>query len=508
MSSESPGRLIDGLDPQQLLAEGLADRETPLPQVSGFELRGKLGEGGMGAVYRAWQANLGREVALKLVRPEVEASGPVFERLEREARAMARLSHPNIVAIHEFLRLDDADDSAAIVMELIEGETLRTLLSRNESGLPVGQALQLARQIGSALAAAHKAGLVHRDVKPENILIDLDGAAHVADFGLALPIDQDSTRLTRSGTTVGTLAYVAPEQLEGDSVDARADQFSFAVVIYEMLAGIRPHGVVEPPDELRKEISPALGTALLKAMRRRPEDRFSSIPKLLAALHSRSTRKRKRRSSRRKAIWAGAILVPVMLGLGALFFFLIQSDGWTDLLPKALTDGEIIYGDWRPAADGKGIIANGKSVLRLPVSATELGESYDVLISVRQDERPDGFALIFQSDRGFGSWDFNLWGDSGLSGVQKINGKQLSDANGQRIDLGIGKTRNFRLEIRPGHFALFEDGGEQIKAYILKPTAELMLAWPWDDKPREGLAISNSDAPTVFERVAWRKVES
>lgn len=499
MSEETTGRLIDGLDPQQLLAEGLADRESPLPEVAGFELRGKLGEGGMGAVYRAKQANLDREVALKLVKPEVEASGPVFERLAREARAMARLKHPNIVSIHEFIRLED--DSAAIVMELIEGETLRTLLSRHENGMPVGQALKLAREIGSALAAAHEAGLVHRDVKPENVLIDLDGAAHVADFGLALPIDQDATRLTRSGTTVGTLAYVAPEQLEGDAIDARADQFSFAVVIYEMLTGIRPRGVVEPPHELRKEISPALGSALLKAMRRRPEERFTSISHFLANLHSRA--RRKRRKSRREAIWVAAIAVPAILGIGAFFLFANRDDGWTDLLPNALTDGQSVYGDWRLAGDG--ILASGKSLLRLPIDSTELGESYDVLISVRQDERQDGFALLFQCANGYGSWDFNLWGDSGITGIQKINAVQLSDANGKRIDLGIGKTRNFRMEVRPSTLTLFENEDDLIKSYDLKPTDDLSLTWPIKEESREGLAIGNADAPTIFERVAWRK---
>lgn len=498
---------MDGLDPQQLLAEGLAERVDKAPEVAGFELRGKLGEGGMGAVYRAWQASLGREVALKLVRPEFEAQESVFERLEREARAMAQLKHPNIVAIHDFVRLDDV--GAGIVMELVEGETLRTLLARYPDGMPVPKAMKIAHQIGAALETAHDAGLVHRDVKPENVLIDLEGDAHVADFGLALPIDEDATRLTRSGTTVGTLAYVAPEQLEGEAVDARADLFSFAVVIYEMLTGIRPRGVVEPPQDLRKEIAPGFGDALLRAMRRRPEERFKTVRAFLGALHkghkTRQTRSKGRRqrnaSSRRQLLWTGGILATAAVGGGGAFLFANWPGGWTELLPQ-VDPNTGIKGEWSRVPEG--IRADEKAILQLPVNASELGSNYDVTFRVRQLEYARGFALMFQHNSGFGALEFNVWGNRGLAGIQKINGKPLMDrGNGVQLQMDLNVSYDFRLEVRSDRVRFY--GDKLLNEYVFDPNDELMLAWPWPhDEPRVGLAIGNEEAPTIFERVAWR----
>ncbi|MEM7013783.1 MAG: serine/threonine-protein kinase [Verrucomicrobiota bacterium] len=512
MPNDPPGRLMDGLDPQQLLAEGMAERNDPAPEVAGFELRGKLGEGGMGAVYRAWQASLGREVALKLVRPEFEAQESVFERLEREARAMAQLKHPNIVAIHDFARLED--DGAAIVMELVEGETLRTLLSRHPDGMPISKAMKIAHQIGAALETAHDAGLVHRDVKPENVLIDLEGNAHVADFGLALPIDEDATRLTRSGTTVGTLAYVAPEQLEGEAVDARADLFSFAVVIYEMLTGIRPRGVVEPPQDLRKEIAPGFGDALLRAMRRRPDERFKTVRAFLGALHkghknrrTRGSKGRRQRNaaSRRQLLWVGGgVLATAALGGAGAFLFANRPGGWTELLPQ-VDPNTSIKGKWSRVPEG--IRADEKAILQLPVDSSKLGLSYDVLFRVRQLEYVRGFALMFQHNFGFGALEFNVWGNRGLAGFQKINGKPLMESgHGVQLQTDLDVSYDYRLEVRSDRVRFFDD--QLLKEYVFKPSDEFMLAWPWPhDQPRVGLAIGNEEAPTIFERVAWRTAD-
>src|SRR5262245_47521783 len=211
-------------------------------RVGPYQITAEIGAGGMGVVYRAHDSRLGRDVAVKVL-------GERFsERFEREARAVAALNHPNICTLH-----DVGPDY--LVMELVEGETLAGVLAqRPRSGLPLDETLRVARQIASALDAAHDAGIVHRDLKPGNIKVEDDGTVKVLDFGLAKmdgvtePAGHDIEKLTRSptivatqaGFIVGTAAYMSPEQARGKPVDKRADIWAFGVVVYEMLTGRRP----------------------------------------------------------------------------------------------------------------------------------------------------------------------------------------------------------------------------------------------------------------------------
>ncbi|HWZ85940.1 MAG TPA: serine/threonine-protein kinase [Thermoanaerobaculia bacterium] len=210
-----------------------------------FEIVGRLGAGGMGEVYRARDTRLGRDVAVKALSAEVPPDPTRLSRFETEARSASSLNHPNIVTIHEV-----GGDAASpfIVMELVEGRTLRDILSTG--ALPVRRALNLAAQLGDALARAHEAGIVHRDLKPENVMVTHDGFAKVLDFGLARmkarePEDgarrQDPTLTdgAREGAVVGTAGYMSPEQASGQAVDFRSDQFAFGSLVYEMLTGRR-----------------------------------------------------------------------------------------------------------------------------------------------------------------------------------------------------------------------------------------------------------------------------
>ena len=213
-------------------------------RVGPYKITAEIGAGGMGVVYRAHDSRLGRDVAVKV------SAERFSERFEREARAVAALNHPNICTLH-----DVGPDY--LVMELVEGETLADVLAqrpRLSPGLPIDETLRIARQIASALDAAHDAGIVHRDLKPGNIKIRTDGTVKVLDFGLAKihgasePAGSDIDKLTHSPTIVatqaglilGTAAYMSPEQARGKAVDKRADIWAFGVVVYEMLAGRRP----------------------------------------------------------------------------------------------------------------------------------------------------------------------------------------------------------------------------------------------------------------------------
>ena len=235
----------------ELLAGGQEGWEAGR-RVGHYEIKGLLGEGGMGEVYLAEDVRLGRPVALKLLPARFAVDADRVRRFEREARAASALNHPNIVTIHEIGRTGSRH---FIATEFVEGETLR---KRMEGGrLSVGEVLDVAVQIASALAAAHEAGIVHRDVKPENVMLRRDGFVKVLDFGLAKLAPTHATAdaaeaptaiKTSPGVIMGTVAYMSPEQARGLPVDARTDVWSLGVVIYEMLAGRQPFGGATPTD--------------------------------------------------------------------------------------------------------------------------------------------------------------------------------------------------------------------------------------------------------------------
>ena len=271
-----------------------------------YEILAPLGAGGMGEVYRARDARLGRDVAIKVLPDDVAGDAKALARFESEARAVAALSHPNILAL-----FDVGNDSGVryVVTELLEGETLRSVL--RQGALPVRRALEISQQIAEGLAAAHGKRIVHRDVKPENIFITKDGHAKLLDFGLArhnaVPSDPGfasaptAEAFTERGAVVGTVAYMSPEQASGKSVDHRSDQFSLGIVLFEMLAATRPFKgnsvaetltaiIREEPEPLEKSASgvPApLRWVIERLLAKEPGGRYDSTRDLardLAAL--------------------------------------------------------------------------------------------------------------------------------------------------------------------------------------------------------------------------------
>jgi serine/threonine protein kinase/Tol biopolymer transport system component len=265
-----------------------------------YQIFALIGTGGMGHVYRARDSRLDRDVALKVLVPELAHEPRALARFEREATSVAKLSHPNVVAVYEFGR---DGDRAFVAMELVEGETLRERLLRGPiaSRRTVDYAIQIAR----ALAAAHARGIVHRDLKPENVIIGRDGQVKVLDFGLAKPVEDDpadALGLTRAGTMLGTHGYMAPEQVRGGAVDHRADIFSFGAVVYEMLSGVRAFRggtaidsvtavLMRDPEELdlaRLAIPPALDRVVRRCLEKDPALRFQTANDLAFALESLS----------------------------------------------------------------------------------------------------------------------------------------------------------------------------------------------------------------------------
>jgi predicted Ser/Thr protein kinase len=242
---------------------------SPGAKFGHYEILGVLGRGGMGVVYRARQEGLDRVVALKILSSRLAADREFVERFEREAKALARLNHPNIVAVH------DAGIESGIpylAMEYVEGESLRKLLS--EGRLTPSRAFSIVPQLCDALEYAHAQGIVHRDIKPENILRDQKGQIKIADFGLAMIVGVEADRLTRTHAVMGTPHYMAPEQVENPkAVDHRADIYSMGVVIYEMLTGELPLGAFAKPSE-KARLHHRLDEIILRALAKEPDRRY------------------------------------------------------------------------------------------------------------------------------------------------------------------------------------------------------------------------------------------
>jgi serine/threonine protein kinase len=299
-TSSTEGRQ-DGGEERPPLAQGAT--------LSRYVVLERIGRGAMGEVYAAYDPELDRQVALKLLRPEGRHLEELRVRLLREAQALARLAHPHVVTVHD---VGVAGDCLFLALELVEGTTLAEWLRVPR---PTKEVLRVFRDAGLGLAAAHAAGLVHRDFKPSNVLVGQDGRVRVTDFGLARPSNRARRTmdvpasparagahapLTRTGVLVGTPAYMAPEQQQGHGVDALSDQFSFCVALYEALHGVRPfegrdldelaraarEGRMRAPE--RESKAPArVRRAVLRGLRARPEERFPSMDALLAELAPR-----------------------------------------------------------------------------------------------------------------------------------------------------------------------------------------------------------------------------
>jgi eukaryotic-like serine/threonine-protein kinase len=290
-----------------------------------YEIVRELGRGGMGRVFAARDRRLARDVAVKILL--AERSDPhAFFRLEQEARAASRINHPNIATVHDVLA---TDHGPCIVSELLDGKTLRELLASG-GARSVEETRKLGAQLAAGLAAAHERGVLHRDLKPANLFVTVDGRLKILDFGLAklLEPDTDAPR-TEEGQVLGTLGYMAPEQVRGEPTDARSDLFSAGIVLYEALTGQRPFQGVsrheiesriisDPPGPLAPNLPAALATTVLRCLEKDPTRRFQSARDLAAALEGTAWPSHTlARSSRPLASWLTAAAIVALVAAGA-----------------------------------------------------------------------------------------------------------------------------------------------------------------------------------------------
>ncbi len=316
-------------DADEAHAAGYAAAPSPITGLEEFDLIGEIGRGATSTVYRARDRMLDREVAIKVVHPSHHQDEETLARCHREARVVARLQHPGIVSVYSVRRLSTG--GLALVMEHIPGRTLRDVI-QEQGPLPIEIAERILRDVAEALAAAHAEGIVHRDVKPQNIFIhEGTGRGLLADFGIAIPV-ADVTRITHSGAVIGTPAYMSPEQFDGTMVDGRSDLYSLALVGWEMLTGSSPwegEGLfniiymqktapVPPLKALRRDVPARLRLALERALEKNPDSRWESIEAFLACASGRSAGWRSRLAAlwpaRRSARPVGAPATPELPG--------------------------------------------------------------------------------------------------------------------------------------------------------------------------------------------------
>ena len=266
-------------------------------KIDRYEIGEKIGSGGMGQVYRAHDTQLDRNVAIKILRPEIADNADRLRRFKLEAKAASVLNHPNIVTVHEII---DSDGEICIVYEHIAGTTLREKIRRNQ--LTYSETINVALQVTDALAASHAAGIVHRDIKPENIMIRHDGYAKILDFGLAKHIayeakdelDASADVQKEAGLILGSASYISPEQIRNWEIDERTDIWSLGVVLYEMLSGKNPfrgmtvgdsisailHAKPKPLDELMPDVPPELNDVIAKTLEKDRTRRYQKINEL------------------------------------------------------------------------------------------------------------------------------------------------------------------------------------------------------------------------------------
>ncbi|MEE9392715.1 MAG: serine/threonine-protein kinase [Planctomycetota bacterium] len=276
-------------DPSPEIGPALEERELrPFPFPDDYEPIEELGRGGMGVVFRARQKSLDREVAIKLLRSGEFSSASSLARFRQETLALARLQHPHIVTIHE---VGEIESQVYFTMDLIEGGSLHALLKKGRSMTP-SRAVNIMRQVASAISYIHERGLVHRDLKPHNILIGDDDHAFVTDFGLVRKIDEQDPGLTLTGQILGTPAYMSPEQARGDSdlIGEATDVWAMGVVLFELLCGRRPfrgdsavqvlhqviHDAAPHPRSITRSCPPDLEAICLCALQKDPAERYAT----------------------------------------------------------------------------------------------------------------------------------------------------------------------------------------------------------------------------------------
>ncbi len=264
-----------------------------------YEIKSIIGEGGMGSVYLAEHTQMHRVVAIKVLLPQFMSRPEIRERFKNEASTLANLQHPNIVGLYDYL---EDETGMYLIMEYVEGEPLDDYIKNVTGPMPEERVVPIIKEILSAVGYAHKLNIVHRDIKPANIIVAKNGSVKILDFGIARIIGDGNKNLTKTGTQMGTIFYMSPEQVEGKSADFRSDIYSLGVTFYQMLTGLNPYEgltteyevytkivqeTLPPPQEVYPGVPEYFSSILTKALAKTPNDRFQTCEEFLKAVETK-----------------------------------------------------------------------------------------------------------------------------------------------------------------------------------------------------------------------------
>ena len=432
-----------------------------------YQVLSLLGRGGMGAVYLALHTSLDRSVAIKMLPLEISADEAFAQRFIREARAMAKLSHPHIIDVHDFGKTSEGH--LYFVMEFVDGTNLDAMI--RGPGLEPGQALAIAGQVCEALAYAHGKGVVHRDIKPANVMVDQQGQVKVSDFGIARVIElgAEDFNATQSGMIVGTPDYMAPEQMRGQSVDHRADIYSLGVMLYEMLCGEIPRGVFAPPSR-RTVCDARVDQVVIKAMQQQPELRYQSTAEMKSAVDSARTPLPRLAPKKSTLPRYAAISVCLAAIIAAILFPMrpkrpAVEPGWTNLLAGVDVRSDALIGEWR-MENGELVSPVGKTHCAIELPVSNPPRSYD--LRYRLTRRMEGAALFFaiRSGNAGASVIVDGWtGDKGkfdevFVGWQTSYRNDGGDLKNPSRFFDVMKPHELLIQVREDRVAVIFDGRE------------------------------------------------
>ncbi len=517
-----------------------------LPEIPRYEIRDRVGEGATALVYRAWDRQLQRPVALKLLRETLGLSDLARQRFQREVHATARISHPNVVTVHD---AGEAQGRLYLVMELVEGRPLSQLFK--DPAWDSRKILVLLEKVARGLAVAHAQGIVHRDLKPANILVTEAGEPKVGDFGLAHFIDSGAD-LTRTGTAIGTPLYMSPEQVKGDpkAISPRTDVFALGAMLYETVIGEPPHlGLTTQetydkilrqdaaiPRDRRAAVSRDLETLLLKSLEKIPDRRYASAEALaddlrrylngeplLARPISLVTRVGRRLVRHRiVAIAAAAAILGSVVGAWGLSHFAQRAAAapvppltpggsvlseaylreWTraiNLNSSVRPPMDVVTGEWRE--DRARISCGSKAFTKLQLPY-EPPEEYDVLLSfARKEGCGDVNLLLSHGGRGF-LWAMGAVGNT-VFGFGTINGKWADENPTTRIEkscLDNGQVYTVVVQVRRNGVWAYVDG--KLKSSWKTDYSDLTTDENWGLPDATRIGLGTYESPTDFLRIS------
>ena len=504
-----------------------------------YEILGLLGRGGMGAVYQARQLSLDRIVAIKLLPLEISVDQDFGDRFRREARAMAKLNHPNIISVHDFGQTSEGH--LYFVMEFVEGPMLHTLI-HGAGGLPPESALELVGQVCEALAYAHERGVVHRDIKPANVMVDAHGRVKVADFGLARMAGPDPTQWgsTMTGVVMGTPDYMAPEQKRGQHVDHRADIYALGVMLYEALCRETPQGAFEMPSK-KCGLDKRLDAIITKALATQAEARYQTTLEMKTAIETVRPSVVKAQAKRgggaatsastvvapaalARRAWlpwaAGLAVLAIAAGIGSHFISSKSAAPEPPAAPASASSAVATGGrDWSKAIDLLSMIdpqrdaVSGEWTLNGGVLKTAGAPNARLQLPYEPPAEYD-FRIVFSNapNKAVRKWGQVLQLASGAHSFQWIIGPREVDGEPGGPLARMGKLRQGALEKWTTHSSIVEVRTDGVKAYLddrlaaeWKP-GERALMPEWQLRNENRLGLGSGDAALIFERIDVREV--